>query len=286
MSSPHDTASDPPASDPPAPMFLVPTAMERDRLQSAFAASAAVTASDSQFAVPTIRLCGFGIAASAAMTMHHLHQHRASHLILAGIAGSLAAECEIGSAYWFSHVISDGIGVGEGASFESAAAMGWKQLDEVTSVNEPATESSAGSSIGRGINDCIELNIPNAARYRVTPNGRSLALVTGCAGASDPEMAAMRIRRAKRMLTLPPTARVDAGDTPIIAAEDMEGFGVAIACRIMNVRLSIVRGISNRAGDRNHAGWQIETAMAAVANEIANHCITTRSPRPSKSDAT
>jgi len=48
---------------------------------------------------------------------------------------------------------------------------------------------------------------------------------------------------------------------PLGKAEDMEGFGVAVACRLANVPLTIVRGISNRAGDRDHSKWNIAGSL-------------------------
>ncbi len=44
---------------------------------------------------------------------------------------------------------------------------------------------------------------------------------------------------------------------PDAMAEDMEGFGVALACRFAEVPLSIVRGFSNWVGDRNHSNWKV-----------------------------
>ena len=52
-------------------------------------------------------------------------------------------------------------------------------------------------------------------------------------------------------------------------AEDMEGFGAAMACKLANIPLTIVRGISNVAGDRNHDRWQTTEALARAA-ELAN----------------
>lgn len=48
---------------------------------------------------------------------------------------------------------------------------------------------------------------------------------------------------------------------PLGKAEDMEGFGVAVSCRFANVPLTIVRGISNRAGDRDHTNWNVEGSL-------------------------
>ncbi len=55
---------------------------------------------------------------------------------------------------------------------------------------------------------------------------------------------------------------------PDALAEDMEGFGVAAACRLAGVPLQIVRGISNQAGDREHGRWQIEAAMIAAIEKV------------------
>ncbi len=51
---------------------------------------------------------------------------------------------------------------------------------------------------------------------------------------------------------------------PSAIAEDMEGFAVAAACRLADVPLRIVRGISNYAGDRNHREWQIDNSLRSA----------------------
>jgi futalosine hydrolase len=54
-------------------------------------------------------------------------------------------------------------------------------------------------------------------------------------------------------------------------AEDMEGYAVALACSTFNIPVRIVRGISNRAGDRDHQHWEVKQAMIAaelLANSI------------------
>ena len=52
---------------------------------------------------------------------------------------------------------------------------------------------------------------------------------------------------------------------PGAIAEDMEGFAVAMACQIADVPLTIVRGISNVAGDRDSKNWNIQGALQAAA---------------------
>jgi len=51
---------------------------------------------------------------------------------------------------------------------------------------------------------------------------------------------------------------------PDASLEDMEGFGVAVACALARVPLTIVRGVSNVAGDPAHERWRIREALAAA----------------------
>ncbi len=57
---------------------------------------------------------------------------------------------------------------------------------------------------------------------------------------------------------------------PNAAAEDMEGFAVALACRLAGVELEIMRGISNRVGDRNKSHWKMAEALEAVGRLAAD----------------
>ena len=89
-------------------------------------------------------------------------------------------------------------------------------------------------------------------------NGR---LVTVCAASSDFEMAC---QRAKRFTV------DDAMNTEDKLAEDMEGYAVAAACQKSNVPLSIIRGISNMAGDRVDAHWKVDEAIDSIIEMIAS----------------
>lgn len=51
---------------------------------------------------------------------------------------------------------------------------------------------------------------------------------------------------------------------PAALAEDMEAFGVALACRLCAVPLVVVRGISNPAGERDPRAWRVRAALAAA----------------------
>ena len=64
-------------------------------------------------------------------------------------------------------------------------------------------------------------------------------------------------------------AETRAGRYPGALAEEMEGFAVAVAAALFGVPLRIVRGASNLAGDRDHAGWRTgRRARAAVRRRV------------------
>ncbi|MEO2007605.1 MAG: hypothetical protein ABGX22_02855 [Pirellulaceae bacterium] len=50
--------------------------------------------------------------------------------------------------------------------------------------------------------------------------------------------------------------------------EEMEGYSVAVACRTWKIPLTIVRGISNQAGDREKSNWKFTDALNAVKQTI------------------
>lgn len=54
-------------------------------------------------------------------------------------------------------------------------------------------------------------------------------------------------------------------------AEDMEGFSVAAACKLAGVTCRIIRGISNDAGNRDHASWKTSEALQAVIEYLRDH---------------
>lgn len=179
----------------------------------------------------TIELCGFGVVAAATLTMHWLHVHQPEQVVLAGIAGSLDRSLKVGDACWFSETVCDGIGVTGTDSNEprSASELGWDQVSP--------------DILGRAIGDRLEL---------VSPHDQDARLLTVCAASADSTTATKRRNRFD----------FD------VAAEDMEGFAVAVACQVHGVALSIIRGISNQAGDRNQQRWDIDGSLRSVASEL------------------
>lgn len=211
------------------------------------------TAGERQVIAPAIgdlarvELCGFGPIAAAARTAALLAAHAPAHVLLAGIAGRFDERLPIGSAHLFSEVACFGVGAGSGASFEPADALGWPQW--------PGDPPDAKAAIG----DLITC----ASKIADDPPAAGL-LLTACAAAADATDVANRRR-------LFPTA----------VAEDMEGYGVALACRIAGVPLRIVRGISNTAGDRDQSRWQIAPALAATAS-LARTILATTEREPTR----
>jgi len=179
----------------------------------------------------SIELCGFGPVAAAARAAGLIANHRPDRVLLVGIAGRLDDRVPIGSACRFSEVACHGIGAGSGVDFRTAASIGWPQW--------PGEPGAADQTIG----DLIRLETSPL------PGDPSAGLLlTVCAASAT--AADVALRRAA---------------FPAATAEDMEGFGVAVACRLARIPLEIVRGISNAAGDRDKARWAIEPALAAAA---------------------
>lgn len=173
-----------------------------------------------------IELCGFGPIAAAARTARLLVDLEPASVTLVGIAGTLDDRLAVGHAYRFAEVVSYGVGVGTGNDFQQASSLGWSQWPGDPSVGQHAV----GDRIGR----------------RGATAGH--LLLTACAASAGQADVAMRRRLV-----------------PDAVAEDMEGFGVALACELAGVSWTIIRGISNRAGDRDHARWHVEPALAAAA---------------------
>lgn len=176
-----------------------------------------------------VELCGFGMAAAAARTALLLAETGAARVLLVGIAGRLDERIPLGGARRFTRVACHGIGAGGGDDFVPAATLGWPQWPG----------DHAGSAIGDEL-ACAS----NAAGAVATER----LLLTVCASAGGPADVAAR----RRLF-------------PEASAEDMEGFAVAVACRMRRVPFDVVRGISNTAGDRDTARWRVDEALEAAA---------------------
>ena len=171
-------------------------------------------------------LCGFGPVAAAARTSSQIAIHKPDRVLLIGIAGTFnTSVLPVGGAALLPRVIMHGIGVGTDETFVPAGEMGFQHW--------------RGEGEESAIGDELVLNTP-----RSSVSGSLLTCSAASASAQD-----MRNRLDRY---------------PSVVAEDMEGYAVALACRLENVPLVIVRGISNVVGDRLSKNWQIPQALIAA----------------------
>jgi futalosine hydrolase len=199
----------------PSTLVLVPTERERQQLTAlpGFAVDA------------RCELCGFGPVAAAARAATVVARHRPDRVMLIGIAGTYSpAALAIGTATVFDSVTMHGVGVGAGAGFISAAALGFHHWQE---------DQSPASDL-----DTLSLSTVGTA---------AAGLLTCCTASVDAEEADLRRRQY-----------------PHVSAEDMESYGVALACRLAEVPLAVVRGLSNEVGDRELVRWRIREALEAA----------------------
>ncbi|MEO2162378.1 MAG: futalosine hydrolase [bacterium] len=193
-------------------LVLIPTPLERDRLESLGGLGGNLG---------RVHLCGFGPVAAAARSAELLARLQPARVLLIGCAGTHSPGTHpVGTAWRFDSVAIDGIGAGEGDQALGPADLG---LPQWTEQGEP-------------VHDRLPLETGDAG-----------LLLTVCSAAGD---AAQAERRRARF----PDAR----------AEDMEAFGVAFACHLARVPLSVIRGISNEAGNRDKDGWQLDEALASA----------------------
>ncbi len=221
-------------SSPPT-LLLIPTAKERDLLLLHPALQSKL-----EPGAIAVELCGFGPIAAAAETAHRLGSGNFHRVILAGIAGTYTTSLPIGSAWLFREVRSWGIGAGSGEAFQPSTEFGFSQLP---------TRNSSTSTQPHDALDALRLTVPRPESELPIAE----LLLTCCASAGTPQDVLQRLKFH-----------------PQAGAEDMEGFGVGVAClshfgQMQPLPLTIIRGISNQAGVRDKQAWQIKPALDAVA---------------------
>jgi futalosine hydrolase len=217
----------------PTTLLLVPTPLERELLSPALAPALGDSV--------RLELCGFGPVAAAARTAELVTGLAPQRVLLVGIAGRFRNRLAVGAAYRFQEVACHGVGVGGGAGVPPAAELGWHQwTGEPAGADGRPTAGAAVAPIGD--------RLPCPWSRGQGPASAGL-LLSACAASAAADDVSQRIR-------LYPEAE----------AEDMEGFGVALACRLRGVPVGIVRGISNDAGDRDRSRWRIAAALAAAAD--------------------
>ena len=129
---------------------------------------------------------------------------------------------------------------GIGGSYDLAAAP-------IGAVVRPGTVRCVG--IGAGGRSAAELGFAESDDVRLAGDG-PLALSVAAASASLEEA----------------SGRAAAHTGAIV--EEMEGYAVALAAMKASIPCLMVRGISNRAGDRDREGWRIAPALQAVGEAL------------------
>lgn len=116
-----------------------------------------------------------------------------------------------------------------------------------------------GSAVVAGEVRCVGIGAGTGAAHRSTAElgfaesdaiglGDGVELLSVTAAAGSPAEAAERWARH-----------------PGAAGEEMEGYAVAVAARLCGVGLTIVRGFSNVAGERDRSQWRMREALERAA---------------------
>lgn len=179
-----------------------------------------------------LAVCGIGPVAAAVGTAALLRVHGPRPCLLVGLAGTRDPErTPVGSIVRATALRNEAIGAGAGAAFVPLGDMG---LDE---PDLPA--------------DLLELEPADALADWGTAL-QSGVVGTVAAASASAEQAADRLRRY-----------------PDVLVEDMESHPVGWVAQTAGVPLTVLRAVSNIAGDRNKAHWDMDGALGALAGLVA-----------------
>lgn len=177
-------------------------------------------------------VCGVGVVASALAVAEAL-DGAVSAVLLVGVAGTRdktkAGLCDVVEC---TSVVNEAVGAGSGASFTALGALG------IAGV--PADGDRLACSY---LHDILPLNSPLIGVHGVCGT-------VAAASASRDEAEAWRALH------------------PDVVLEEMEGWGVATACRRAGVPFASLRAISNVAGERDRRAWDLPGALAALRDVL------------------
>lgn len=185
-----------------------------------------------------LELCGFGPVAAGIEAMRYLcrpEYFATQRVILVGLGGTYdAAQLPVGSATCFRRVSMWGIGAGMETDLQTPSQL---LLPQVVFAD------------GTACFDTIELDsLPGLDSPHIADG-----LLTVPSASGDLNQANLRRDR-----------------NPHSTCEDMEGYAVALAARQRSLPVSIIRGISNIAGDRDKENWKIKQALQAAAELLVS----------------
>ncbi len=214
-------------------LVLTPTRCEQTRLQELYRNAVSLDngiPTDHRSARAVIwRVCGFGLINAAIGTTQAILEDRPDQVFLVGIAGTYNEQR---------------VEIGQAYQFNEVGCceIGIGRGKHFRSL-DPEQRTAFGAE-----SDTYRLaKIENVLVEEA--NGLLLSVASASASADD-------IREPLRRM-------------PQAVAEDMEGYAVAAACHRLDRPLTIIRGISNRAGERDKSHWQFDVAFAAAARLLA-----------------
>lgn len=179
----------------------------------------------------SVALCGFGLSAAAALSAFLIAKLQPQKVILIGIAGTYNPDIyNVADSLYASSLRCHGIGakIKENCNINSKI------------INIPQIAAYNGIS---EIYDLIELAPPEG-----TSSGGFLSVTAASAD----------LKEAKDRFDL----------NPSLVGEEMEGFGVALSCKLAGCEFIMIRGCSNIAGDREKKSWKIEAALIAAKKQL------------------
>ncbi|MFO0941456.1 MAG: hypothetical protein U0930_11880 [Pirellulales bacterium] len=123
-----------------------------------------------------------------------------------------------------------------------------------------AYEFGAVSCYGVGVGNGASFQLPSDLGWqKLVKFADADRLQLDCGFDEGPELLSVTAASASR-----DEAEVKGAKFPMAGAEDMEAYSIALHCRAFGIKCRVIRGISNRAGDRRHAHWKVQEAMTAA----------------------
>ncbi|PIE21966.1 MAG: hypothetical protein CSA62_14955 [Planctomycetota bacterium] len=179
-----------------------------------------------------VAVAAFGQIDGALAAMQLMSEQRPGLALLLGLAGTLCPEeLPIGTVLEASAFRCFGIGAGAEPDLLGPEAMGLPEGCHGRLV--PAELELASASLGDS----------------ALPRAEFLSVCSASAGLGQARARAARFPQAK--------------------VEEMEGFGVARAARLLGIPFTSVRAVSNVAGERDPACWDLDRAFAALSRQLA-----------------
>lgn len=177
-------------------------------------------------------LAGVGPASAAAKTAFALAKHRYDLVISAGIGGGFVGRAGIGSTVIGTESIAADLGAETAEGFLNVTELGF---GTVKYDCEPSLVTTFKKAL-----QTTELDVQTGSIL-------TISTVTGTKESAD----------------------ILATRHPNATAEAMEGFGVAVAAKQLNIPFIEIRTISNAVGPRNRDEWRIGDALASLENTFA-----------------